>query len=158
MTTPPLPATVVTFVDGRIGHRTDVPPLTVPHGTDLPDAVEAYARRFLGSRGVEVGYWPEDGIGRVMVGGFRTVGTFTLDPDTAAREAAVLADPPPDPQEDETREPVVDLAGLPTCARCPHSASAHWEDGPEAPPTACAHVEGDRSCGCTGYVNPQADR
>lgn len=90
---------------------------------------------------------------------------FDWNPQAQAWTATVMPaderlpeddDAPPDP-EDDTGEPEVDLATLPTCARCPHPAAAHWEDGPEAPPTGCAYVEGDRACPCGGYVNPQAD-
>lgn len=93
----------VRFTRGKIGRRTGVPdlPVTVhPDADGHPDwdrlcgDVEAYARRHLGSRDVDVAlgllHDPEPGqskyLGQVYVGGFRLVATWTLHaPNGAAR-------------------------------------------------------------------------
>jgi Na+-transporting NADH:ubiquinone oxidoreductase subunit NqrA len=73
---------VVTF--DRIGRNRSVPPITtVLLGDDLAGRIENYARRFLGSREVEVTVLgtpegePTDGF--IVVGGFRAGGSFTIE-------------------------------------------------------------------------------
>lgn len=75
-------STTVTFKDSRIGRRHDVAPLVTEATEPLAilNDVERYARRFLGSQGVEVDYFRSRGFGSVLVGGWRSVAEFTVDP------------------------------------------------------------------------------
>lgn len=73
--------TTVTFKDSRIGRHRDVAPLVTEATEPLPilDAVERYARRFLGSRDVDSDFFPHMNYGEVYAG-VRIVARFTVDP------------------------------------------------------------------------------